>query len=76
VDDDLAFVTPWGFDPRSMAVPVLVRYGASDTLVPAAHGRWLAAQIRGAVEDLDDGGHIGSIDPDEVARQYCWLAGR
>src|SRR5262249_45512259 len=61
VDDDLAFVKPWGFDPRSITVPVVVRYGAADTLVPAAHGRWLASHIRGAVEERDDTGHIGSI---------------
>jgi pimeloyl-ACP methyl ester carboxylesterase len=74
VDDDLAFVKPWGFDPRRMTVPVVVRYGAADTLVPAAHGRWLATRIDGAIEERDVVGHIGSIDPDEVTRQYRWLA--
>jgi pimeloyl-ACP methyl ester carboxylesterase len=76
VDDDLAFVKPWGFDPRAMTIPVVVRYGDTDTLVPAAHGRWLAAHIPGAIEERDAGGHIGSIDPDQVARQYRWLARR
>jgi pimeloyl-ACP methyl ester carboxylesterase len=76
VDDDLAFVKPWGFDPRAIAIPVVVRYGATDTLVPTAHGRWLAAHVPGAIGERDASGHIGSIDPDEVARQYRWLAGR
>ena len=75
MDDDLAFVSPWGFDPRTITLPVMVRYAAADTLVPAAHGRWLAANIPTAIEELDPGGHLGSIDPDEIARQYRWLAG-
>ena len=75
IDDDLAFVKPWGFDLRSITGPVVVRYGAADTLVPAAHGRWLVSHIPGAIEERDDDGHIGSIDPDEVTRQYSWLAG-
>jgi pimeloyl-ACP methyl ester carboxylesterase len=76
VDDDMAFVRPWGFEPGAVTVPVMVRYGAADTLVPAGHGRWLAAHIDGAIEDHDDAGHIGSIDPADLARQYRWLAGR
>ncbi len=76
VDDDLAFVKSWGFDPRTISVPVAVRYAPADTLVPAAHGRWLAANIPGATEEVDPGGHLGSIDPDQVADQYRWLAGR
>jgi pimeloyl-ACP methyl ester carboxylesterase len=76
VDDDLAFVRPWGFEPQAITVPVLVHHGARDGLVPAAHGRWLVANIGGAIEELDTGGHVGSMDPREIARQYRWLAGR
>jgi pimeloyl-ACP methyl ester carboxylesterase len=76
VDDDVAFVTPWGFDPRTITASVAVRYAQADTLVPAAHGRWLAAAIPNSIEELDPGGHLGSIDPDQIARQYRWLAGR
>jgi pimeloyl-ACP methyl ester carboxylesterase len=76
VDDDLAFVKSRGFDPRAITVPVAVRYSAADTLVPPAHGRWLAANIPEAIEELDSSGHLGSIDPDQIARQYRWLAGR
>jgi len=47
VDDDLAFVTPWGFDVSSIAVPTSLWYGRADTLVPGAHGDWLAAGCRG-----------------------------
>jgi pimeloyl-ACP methyl ester carboxylesterase len=74
VDDDLAFVRPWGFDPRAISIPVRVRFDAADTLVPATHGRWLAAHIERAVDEVSSG-HVGSIDPDEIARQYRWLLG-
>jgi pimeloyl-ACP methyl ester carboxylesterase len=45
VDDDLAFVTPWGFAPEDCATPVLLMHGEHDRFIPASHGRWLAARI-------------------------------
>jgi hypothetical protein len=30
VDDDLAFVQPWGFDLKELRVPVQIRYGVTD----------------------------------------------
>ena len=72
VDDDLAFTRPWGFDVAEITVPVEVRYGAKDTLVPVGHGRWLAAHVPGATEEVEeDEGHMG--DPDEVGRLMRWL---
>jgi pimeloyl-ACP methyl ester carboxylesterase len=63
VDDDLAMLEPWGFDVAEVDVPVLVRYGAKDVLVPAAHGAWLAANVPNAeVVVSDDAGHL--TDPD------------
>ena len=34
VDDDLAFLRPWGFDVRDISVPILIEYGETDVLVP------------------------------------------
>jgi len=63
VDDDLALIRPWGFDLAEIRVPVRVRYGATDVLVPAAHGAWLAAHIPGAVELVDEvSGHMSTPD--------------
>jgi pimeloyl-ACP methyl ester carboxylesterase len=63
VDDDLAFLNEWGFDLDEVAVPMTVRYGAKDVLVPAGHGAWLASHVPGAkVVVTNDGGHLA--DPD------------
>ena len=74
VDDDLALVAPWGFDVADIRVPVRLSYGRADTLVPAAHGDWLAANIPGAVAEVSEVGHMG--DDADVARQRAWLAGQ
>lgn len=63
VDDDLAFTEPWGFDVSELKVPVEIRYGATDVLVPAGHGKWLAAHIPHATVKVDDeGGHLSTPD--------------
>jgi pimeloyl-ACP methyl ester carboxylesterase len=68
VDDDLAFTVPWGFDVSELTVPVEIRYGATDVLVPAGHGEWLAAHVPNAIVTVDDtGGHLS--DPDEGLEQ-------
>jgi len=65
VDDDLAFTEPWGFDVSEIRVPVHVRYGVTDVLVPAAHGAWLGANVPGATVTADtESGHMST--PDEV----------
>lgn len=73
VDDDLAFVGPWGFDVAEIQVPVTVRYGRQDVFVPAAHGAWLAANVAGAVAVVDDeAGHLTS--PEIAVERLAVLA--
>jgi pimeloyl-ACP methyl ester carboxylesterase len=75
VDDLLVFVQPWGFDVESIRVPVLLTYGRTDVLVPAAHGDWLAAHLPGAEAWVDDeSGHMG--DDEAIERELGWMTGR
>jgi pimeloyl-ACP methyl ester carboxylesterase len=75
VDDDIAFTKPWGFDLADIRVPVLLSYGRHDTLVPAAHGDWLAAHIPKARTRVnEDTGHMGNDE--DAERDMAWLAGR
>ncbi len=74
IDDDLAFVAPWGFDVASIAVPTSLWYGRADTLVPGAHGDWLAAHIPDVEVFASEFGHFGG-DAD-AERELAWLAGR
>ena len=72
VDDDLAFLAPWGFDVASIRVPVEIRYGAKDVLVPAAHGAWLGRHVPGARVIVEsDEGHMS--DPDLVVEPLHWV---
>jgi pimeloyl-ACP methyl ester carboxylesterase len=62
LDDDLAFVRPWGFELDEIAVPVSIWHGGDDRFVPPSHGAWLAAHVAGARAHLhDDEGHISLV---------------
>ena len=59
LEDDLAFVSDWGFRVEDIKVPTLVVQGRLDLMVPFAHGEWLAAAIPGATARLSDtDGHL------------------
>lgn len=74
VDDGLAFTQPWGFDVSAISVPVLIRYGLTDVLVPPAHGEWLAANVPGCIVEVEDtAGHMGEDPEAQIAADVRWL---
>jgi pimeloyl-ACP methyl ester carboxylesterase len=63
IDDDLAFVAPWGFEVADITVPLLLVHGTEDRFVPIAHSRWLASHCRGAtLWEAPEAGHISVFD--------------
>jgi pimeloyl-ACP methyl ester carboxylesterase len=73
VDDDLAFLAPWGFDPQDAQVPVLLWQGQQDLMVPPGHGRWLANRIPGVEFRYDeDEGHL-SLYERHIPDVHAWL---
>jgi pimeloyl-ACP methyl ester carboxylesterase len=63
IDDALAFYSPWGFDPATITVPVLLWHGAIDNLSPVSHARWLADRIPNAAVVVQAGAaHFGALD--------------
>ena len=71
VDDDLAYVGPWGFDPAQLSVPVLFVHGEKDRIVPAAHSMWLADQVPEAELRLrPQAGHISVLAEGVAAMKW------
>jgi pimeloyl-ACP methyl ester carboxylesterase len=76
VDDDRAFVTPWGFDPADVRVPVLIRHGVHDRFIPVAHGRWLADRIpRAEAHISEDDAHL-TLSIRRIPEVHEWLTRR
>jgi pimeloyl-ACP methyl ester carboxylesterase len=76
LDDDLAFMKPWGFDVASIAVPVQLWQGGLDLMVPRAHGEWLGRHVPGAdVHISPEDGHITVVEHN-VGKVHAWLAGQ
>jgi pimeloyl-ACP methyl ester carboxylesterase len=72
VDDDLAFTTPWGFDPAAITAPLLVLQGEHDVMVPPDHGRWLLAHLpaEGGIRPTE--GHL-TLFADRIGEIHAWL---
>ncbi len=71
VDDDLAYVAPWGFDPGQVSPPVLFLHGGQDRIVPSSHGKWLARHTRSAELRLrPDDGHISVLNSGATAMDW------
>ena len=75
-DDDLAFLTDWGFDPAKIAVPVQVWQGEQDVMVPPSHGRWLAEHVGNADPHVTaEDGHL-TLMVNRAPRVQGWLLER
>ncbi|TMR92272.1 alpha/beta hydrolase [Nonomuraea basaltis] len=62
IDDDLAYVAPWGCDPAQVTAPVLLMHGGRDRVVPSPHGEWLARHCpRAELRLSSDDGHISVL---------------
>jgi len=76
VDDNLAFIAPFGFNLGTIVVPTLVVHGRLDRFVPVDHGEWLARAIQGAEAWIaDDQAHL-SLLVDRVPDVHDWLLGQ
>jgi len=62
LDDVLALLSNWGFDPATVTRPVLLWHGAQDTLSPVGHFKWLADRVPRVRPVLQqDAGHFGAL---------------
>lgn len=72
IDDDVAYVTPWGFDLAAVTAPVLLIQGGQDRVVPPTHAQWLREQLPGAqLWERPHDGHISVLDA--VPAALDWL---
>jgi pimeloyl-ACP methyl ester carboxylesterase len=72
-DDNVASLSPWGFELSSIRVPVKVWHGRHDRFVPFQHGQWLAEHIPRAEAALSDtDGHL-SLVVEKVGDVHRWL---
>lgn len=63
LDDDLALLSNWGFDPADVTRPVLLWHGARDTFFPAGHFKWLMNRIPRVRPVLEpDAGRFGALE--------------
>ena len=73
VDDDIAYVSAWGFDVAQIRVPVLLAHGERDRVVPIAHSAWLAGRCPTAeLRRFPHDGHLSVLH--HAADTLTWLA--
>jgi pimeloyl-ACP methyl ester carboxylesterase len=73
IDDDVAYVTPWGFDAGPVRAPMLLLHGGQDRMVPSAHSEWIARRNPSAELWLrPDDGHLSVLR--DAVPALDWLA--
>ena len=78
VDDELALLNPWGFDPGDVSVPTAIWSNPRDTVTPPNHAEWLVGAIPAAflVSSKNAPGHVKLDEPDAAWTEvYSWLLG-
>ena len=77
VDDELAQLGDWGFEPEAVVAPTAIFYDPDETVLPPQHPAWLAKHIPNSTLVITPTlGHRASDDdptPD-LRRMYGWLA--
>ena len=76
IEDDMAHITPWGFELSDIRIPVLLVHGEQDQFVPVSHSRWLAAKIPSAeTRFLAEDGHL-TLSLRRIPEVHAWLLGK
>lgn len=72
VDDDLAYVRPWGFAIEDVRGRPTIWAAEDDTLAPFTHATWLADRIEGATLVPLTGGHMSWLRRfQEILTELC-----
>ena len=75
VDDDVAYVMPWGFDSGPIKAPILLVQGGEDRIVPPSHADWLLRNCSSSELWLRPrDGHVSVLGAVPVAMD--WLRAR
>jgi pimeloyl-ACP methyl ester carboxylesterase len=76
IDDDIAHLTPWGFELSRIRIPVLLMHGERDHFVPVSHSKWLANKIPNVeTRFLPEDGHL-TLSLRRIPEVHAWLLSR
>jgi len=77
VDDELAQLGDWGFEPEAIVAPTAIFYDPDETVLPRQHPTWLAEHIPNSILVVTPTlghGHSGEDRTVDFRRMYGWLA--